>query len=134
MDIEDIPDWGGKSGNQAVGDTLRVPKHQDTIRFHYQNVNGVTIGQGGTWEGVCENWKHMEVDVGLVCEHKLDTTHFGVNKGLREGATRIFGTGCTKLVAGSTNRVHGKHFKPGGVLATTIGAVTGRVMAADIDE
>jgi hypothetical protein len=71
-------------------------------------VNGVTVGKGGTWEGVCENWKHMEVNVDLVCKHKLDTTYSRVKRGLQEGAARTFGTGSTKVVAGSTNKSHGK--------------------------
>jgi hypothetical protein len=91
--MEELSNWGDQLGNHAVGDGLSVPKDRDTIRFHFQNVNGVSLGKGGTWDAVCENWRHMEVDIGLVCEHKLDTFYRGVRRKLREGAERVFGMG-----------------------------------------
>lgn len=77
MNQGDTPIWGQpQMGNQAIGDTLRLPKDPTITRIHFQNVNGVSLGKDGTWEGVCEKWKNMEVDIGLICEHKLDTTSY----------------------------------------------------------
>jgi hypothetical protein len=102
MPTETIPSWGEKLGNHAVGDILVVPKPRNTIRLHYQNANGISLGKQGTWDHVCESWRQMEVDIGLLCETKLDTTCPGVIRELKEGASRQFGLGTFRIVAGST--------------------------------
>lgn len=77
----------------------------------------------------------MEVDIGLICEHKLDTTQWGNIKGIHEGANRQLGMGTFKTVVASTP-IKNQHtrYKPGGVMAMTIGPVTGRVMNTHKDE
>jgi hypothetical protein len=134
MTQENFPSWGEQLGNHAVGDTLCVPKDQDTIRIHYQNVNGISLGKGGTWDGVCAAWKHIEADIGLICEHKLDTTHRGTVRGIKEGAARHFGAGTFRTVIGSTPICQDRQYKPGGVMAMTVGSVTGRVMSTHKDD
>lgn len=134
MNQEKFPNWGEQLGNHAVGDTLCIPKDQNTIRIHYQNVNGISLGKGGTWEGVCDAWKHMEVDIGLICEHKLDTTYRNTIKGIKEGADRHFGMGVCRTVVGSTPISQNRQYKPGGVMAMTMGPVSGRVMKTHKDK
>jgi hypothetical protein len=34
----------------------------------------VILGRDGSWEGICETWKNVRVDIGFICEHKLDLT------------------------------------------------------------
>ena len=69
----DPPIWGEpRMGNQAIGDSMSIPKDPNVTRIHFQNVNGVSLGKEGTWENVCEMWKRMEVDIGTICEHKVE--------------------------------------------------------------
>ena len=134
MEQAQVPSWGEQLGNQAVGDVLCVPKNNNTIRIHFQNINGMSLGKGGTWESICESYKHMEVDIGMICEHKLDTTCPGVLKGIREGATHHFGMRAFQTVTGSSPIRHEKYYKPGGTLGIAIGQVKGRVMATSKDK
>jgi hypothetical protein len=110
-----------------------IPKPDNTTRLHFQNINGASLGKGGTWELVAEEWKNMEVDIGLVCEHKLDTTYKGVISSLREGAERHLGKGTVRLLAGSTPTEHQRQYKPGGTLIAAIGPTSGRVMKYHTD-
>ena len=123
--------------NQAVGDTLCIPKDPLITRIHFQNVNGASIGHTGTWEILLEHYKDMEVDIALGCEHKLDTTIPYVNKRLYEGATKIFGPNSSTVVAVATpteiiSRTQGSH-KPGGSMATVIGKSRGRMLETGKD-
>ena len=135
MNQGEPPIWGcPQMGNQAIGDTLLIPKDPKVTRIHFQNVNGVSLGKEGTWEGVCETWKNMGVDIGLICEHKLDLTTPSTINRLKEGATQHFGTGSFRIKATSTPVEHGRTYKPGGVLGMTIGPISGRIMKSHQDE
>jgi hypothetical protein len=111
-----------------------IPKDEHTTRLHFQNVNGVSLGRDGTWELVVEEWKKMEVDIAMACEHKLDTNFSGVMSGLQAGADRHMGRGTTRIIAGSTQADHQSQYKPGGTLIVTIGPVSGRVMKKTVDK
>ena len=129
------PIWGEpQTGNQGIGDSMPIPKDPNTTRLHFQNVNGVSLGKDGTWESICENWKTMEVDIGMICEHKLDLTTPNTTSRLREGANRHFGKGNFRMKAISTPVEHGRAYKPGGTLGMTIGQISGRLMKCYHDE
>ena len=77
--------------NHAIGDDMAMPKSPSTTRIHFQNLNGVSLHKGGTWEQCCEQWQEMEIDIALACEHKIDTNH-GTNMAtLHKQATEILG-------------------------------------------
>ena len=123
--------------NQAVGDTLCIPKDPLITRLHFQNVNGASISTTGTWEILLEHYKEMEVDIALGCEHKLDTNIPYVNKRLYDGATKIFGPNSCTIVAVATpteitTNIQGSH-KPGGSMATIIGKPRGRILETGKD-
>jgi hypothetical protein len=122
----------GKSWNWGYPVCTQGRQHHKNTYF--QNVNGISLGKGGIWEGVCGNWKHMEVDIGVICETKLDMTTHGTNAGLKEGATRHFGMGAFRMIAASTPIKHERHYKPGGVLGMVVGPIAGRILNTHKDE
>jgi hypothetical protein len=76
----------------------------------------------------------MEVDIGTICEHKVDLTTPKTLNRLKEGATRHFGMGAFRIKAASTPIQHGRDYKPGGVLGVAIGPVAGRMIHSYHDE
>jgi hypothetical protein len=48
MDTEDFPNWGDQLGNQAVGDTMRVPK--DTDRWGKVEHGKESVKTGSIWK------------------------------------------------------------------------------------
>jgi hypothetical protein len=136
-DLQEFLHLGGTSQmeNSAIGDTLCVPKDANIAIIHFQNVNRISLGKGGTWEGVCGNWKHMEVDIGVVCKTKLDMTTQGTSAGLKEGATRHFGIRAFRMMIGASTPIkHERHYKLGGVLGMVVGPIAGRIMNMHKDE
>ena len=116
--------------NHVVGDDMAMPKPANTTRIHFQNLNGVSIHKGGTWEQCCEQWQEMEVDIALACEHKVDTTHKPNLSTLHQQATRIMGRSTFTLEAASTP-TQGRRFdsKSGGTLALVIGPTKGWILS-----
>ena len=88
--------------NHAIGDDMPNPKLPHTTRVHFQNLNGVSLHKGGTWEQCCEQWQDMEVDIALACEHKIDTNHSSNLATMHQQATQILGHGSFTLEAAST--------------------------------
>ena len=72
--------------NIAIGDALGLPKASTTTRIYFQNINGITVTNPSTWDTVCTDIQHMEVDITLLAEHKLDTQQPWVMKQLHETA------------------------------------------------
>jgi hypothetical protein len=120
--------------NNPIGNAMCLPKESTITRIHFQNVNGLTTLPGGTWELACDHWKTMEVDIALACEHKLDTTQPYVISQLHKGAKKILGLNNFSLVATSTKVRSARPWKPGGVLAMTLGTIQGRIMEKGQDE
>jgi hypothetical protein len=124
--------------NQAVGDNLCIPKDPLITRLHFQNVNGASINQTGTWDLLLEHYKEMEIDIALGCEHKLDTNIPYVHRRLYEGATRTFGiNNCTIVAVATPTEIITKgqsSHKPGGSMATVIGKPRGRLIETGKDK
>ena len=120
--------------NHAIGDEMANPKLSHTTRVHFQNLNGVSLHKGGTWEQCCEQWQDMEVDIALACEHKIDTNHSSNLATMHQQASQILGQGSFKLEAASTPTT-GRRFdvKSGGTLAMVIGPSKGRIISRHID-
>jgi hypothetical protein len=124
--------------NQAVGDTLCLPKDPLLTIIHFQNINGASINQTGTWDLIMEHYKEMEIDIALGCEHKLDTNIPYVTRRLYEGATRTLGQNSCTIIAATTpteiiTRGLSAH-KPGGSMATVIGKSRGRLLQTGKDK
>ena len=118
-----------KQLNDHVGDALLVPKERSTTRIHFQNVNGIDVRKGGGWEQLCEHWKRMEVEIGMITEHKLDTTKELVQKKLVADATRVLGKRhLFEVNANSTPVEAAKWHKPGGVLSLISGKMKGSII------
>ena len=62
------------SPNHVIGDAMGLPKSPTTTCLYFQNINGITVTNPSTWDAVCTDIQHMEVDIALLAEHKLDTT------------------------------------------------------------
>ena len=120
--------------NHAIGNDMAMPKMPHTTRIHFQNLNGVSLHKGGTWEQCCEQWQEMEVDVVLACEHKIDTNHGSNLSTMHQQATQIFGRSSFKLEAASTPTT-GRRFdaKSGGTMAMVIGPCKGRIRCTNQD-
>lgn len=101
-----------------------------------QNPDGSTLGSGGSLALNFEHMKDVEADIIVFPEHKIDTTQPRYMASIRKEARRHFGSNQYRMAATSTPITlnHGKPQKPGGVLAMTVGKITGRVLATGADE
>ena len=70
----------------------------------------------------------MEVDVAMLMEHKLNTSHTKVMGKLYKGARTIFNTGTFTLTVTSTPVPAASMYKPRGVLTMTVGDNKGRIL------
>jgi hypothetical protein len=127
-----------RMSNQAVGDTLCLPKDPLLTRLHFQNINCASINQTGTWDLLMEHYKEMEVDIVLGSEHMLDTNIPYVKKRLYDGATRTFGLNyCTTVAAATPTEIitQGQtSHKPGGSMALVLGKPRGRLLETGRDK
>ena len=121
--------------NHAIGDDMAMPKQVHTTRVHFQNLNGVSLHKGGTWEQCCEQWQDMEIDIVLACEHKIDTNHASNKSIMYQQATQVLGQGSFHMIAASTPTT-GRCFdaKSGGTMAMVIGHSKGRLLSTHADE
>jgi len=119
--------------NEHIGDTLMLPKPNHRTRLYMINPNGFTLGRHGTMSLTLEHIKHMEVDHVVFPEIKLDTTKSQARKGIHDESCRQFGLGEHKTVMTSSPTTFHTSLKPGGVMATTIGSLTGRILATGYD-
>ena len=120
--------------NHAIGNDMSLPKSPHTTRVHFQNLNGVSLHKGGTWEQCCEQWREMEVDIALACEHKVDTNHSSNMSAFYQQATTTLGQSTFALVAASTPTT-GRRFdsKSSGTMAMVIGPSKGRIRSMHKD-
>jgi len=120
--------------NHAIGNKIAIPKGNNRTRLHFQNINGTNTQDHGDWKTNCEQWRDMEVDIILACEHKLDTRQGRVMNSLYKGAQSIFGRGTFKLDAATTEGNTAYWHKPGGVLGMVVGSARGRYLETTEDE
>ena len=116
------------NSNQAIGDTLTLPKGSGITRLYFQNINGITVTTPSTWDCMCTDLQYMENDITLFAKHKLDTNQPRVTKRLHDTARKILGLGSYDLLTGTTPVPSRTTFKPGGVLALACGPVQGSIM------
>ena len=121
--------------NHAIGDDMAMPKLPQTTCIHFQNLNGVSLHKGGTWEQCCEQWQDMEIDIVLACEHKIDTNHTSNTATMYQQATQVLGQGSFQMKIASTPTT-GRRFdaKSGGTMAMVIGNTKGRLLTTHADE
>ena len=134
--VANIPMWDNGPTllhNAAIGDILSIPKEPLTTRLHFQNLDGMSISLGGSWDIVCDHWKRMEIDIALAAEHQLDTTQNRVKSKLHDGARKTFGLSNYTLQVGSTPISSPTAFKLGGTLAMAIGNVRGHILEMGSD-
>ena len=120
--------------NQAVGDTLQLPKPANTTRIAMQNPNGITTGRGGTFPNVLGHIQQTESDIFLLPETNQDTTKTAVQQQVQSHCRKTFGVGQCKVVMGSSAIPSHTQFKPGGCMAITVGDTVGRVLAVGADK
>jgi hypothetical protein len=76
----------------------------------------------------------MEVDISLLCEHKLNTSIDEVISKMYKGARQVYGMGEFHLALGSTKATSvGYNSKPGGTPVTLIGPTKGRTQTTGAD-
>jgi hypothetical protein len=76
----------------------------------------------------------MEVDIALLCEHKLNTNLDKVKAKMYEGARQVYGMGEFHLTLGSTKATSVGFAKPGGTLVALIGPTKGRMQTTGADD
>ena len=119
--------------NYYIGDTLALPKPPNTTRLYFQNVNDISLAAPGTWETTCMDLRDMQVDMGLLVEHKLDTTQPRVMKRLHDDIKPVLNPGTFSINATSSQVQAQSMFKPGGVLSLTNGGLKGRILESGKD-
>ena len=128
-----LPEDTPPGNNFYIGDTLALPKPSTTTRIYFQNVNGITLANPGTWDMTCSHIRDMEVNIAMFAEHKLDTTQARVLKKLYDEPKRIFGLGAYSITAASTTIASPTMYKPGGVLLLANGGIKGRIQKTGSD-
>jgi hypothetical protein len=130
-----LEDMDNPLPNHAIGDPLTLPKPATTTRIYFQNVNGINTSTiEGNWELLCTHIRDMEIDIGLFAETKLDTNQPAAMKRLHDTARNVFGQGCYKMEATTTPVPSAGLYKPGGIMALTIGDTIGRIFQGGRDE
>ena len=127
------PNEATEPANHYIGNTLALPKSPNTTQLYFQNVNGLSLTTPGTWETACLDLQDMEVDLGLIAEHKLDTSQPRVIKRLHDDIKTVFDPGTFCINATSTPIPSQSMFKPGGVLSITQGRLKGRILESGQD-
>lgn len=119
--------------NNPIGHSLQLPKTQNTTRIHLQNLRGISLGNSGSWETTCAHWQDMQVDIALSCETNIDTTKYKTIHLLHQGANRILGKNSYRIATSSSTVSSPTYYKPGGVLAMTLGNISGQVLTTHND-
>ena len=120
--------------NHAVGDMLALPKQYDITRIYFQNINGTTVTNPSTWETLCTDIQHMDIDISLWAEHNLDIHKPWVQAKLHEATRKTFGLGSYDLQTGSTPIPSQTSYKPGGTLSLVQGPLRGRILERGHDK
>lgn len=119
-----------------VGDPLEVPKDPHVTRFFFQNTNGLTLGNGNTFEDALEQAKLLGCDHLVIPETKLDTHKRWVKAKVHNHCRRLFGSGQYRAVTSASSKEFKSDTmaKPGGVLSVTLGPLIGRVIETGSDK
>ena len=120
--------------DEKVGDGLTLPKPFDITRIRMWNPNGIRVGPGGTLSMELQHAKEAEVDILVYSETNLDTTQGWVRNQVREECSKIFGRGASRITMTSSTIEAHSQYKPGGVMAATVGNTAGRVLSMGTDE
>ena len=117
-----------------VGDPLDITKDPSRTRFLFQNPNGISVGAGGDLESVLKHAQDMKCDHLVLPETKLDTYNRRVKSQVHNHCRRICGLGEYRLVTAASPIEFKTSFKPGGILAVTMGHLRGRVLETGSDK
>ena len=112
---------------------MSLPKPSNITRIYFQNVNGISVRQPGTWDITCSHTCNIEVNLALFAEHKLDTQQPQVLSSLYKGSRKISGMGTFTINATSTSIKAATTHKPGGVMTLIPGSTKGRVLESGQD-
>ena len=107
---------------------MALPKASATTCIYFQNLNGTTITNPGTWDQLCSNIIHLDIDISLWAEHKLDTQKPWVQSSLHTTARKHFGLGSYDLQTTSTPIQSHTSYKPGGVISLIHGSHHSRIL------
>lgn len=112
--------------NAEWGDTL-LAKEEDHTRVYVINLNGISLDRrGGQFDVICKVIKETQVDIFCGQEHNLDTTQPHIRSILFNTANQYWER--NRLVTSTTPITFHTAYKPGGTMALSVGAITGRVI------
>ena len=115
-----------------IGNPLTVPKDPHITRILFKNPDGIALGH--ELEMMLEECMNMDVDQVVFPETKLDTSEHWVHNKIHDHCRRIVGQGRYRLVTAASPIKFHTPYKPGGVMAVTIGHLSGRVVEMGTDE
>ena len=103
--------------NLPKGDTMLLPKPDNTTRGYCQNINGFQLvdPQGGTFNVANEHLKSIESDVTGFVESNLDTTQHSVMAKLYKAVQNH--SDHSRLQASSSSIKASSEYKPGGTIS-----------------
>ena len=114
--------------NDPIGDPLIIPKDPSITRIYFQNIQGASLQKLGTYYSTLEHIKAMDVDHAMFAETQWDTTKPSVHSITHAHTRQVLGYMQYKLEAASSAIEAKGMWKPGGVMALTIGNLKGRVV------
>jgi exonuclease III len=114
--------------NDEWGDSMILPKPNNTTRIYGINVNGLTLDQrGGQFDVLCEVMKEVEADVVGGQEHNLDSDQTPVRSIIINTVRGHWNR--SKATFGTTPIPFTNMYKPGGTFMVTAGNLSGRIIA-----
>ena len=117
---------------EPVGNPMEIDKEPHLTRFLFQNPDG--FGLGHELEQILEHGLAMQCDHLVLPETKTNTDLNWVKAKVYDHCRRIVGLGTYRAVMASTPLEYHTAHKPGGVLAVTMGKLSGRVLETGSDE
>ena len=117
---------------EPVGNPMEIDKEPHLTRFLFQNPDG--FGLGHELEQILEHGLAMQCDHLVLPETKTNTDLNWVKAKVYDHCRRIVGLGTYRAVMASTPLEYHTAYKPGGVLAVTMGKLSGRVLETGSDE
>jgi exonuclease III len=133
--IEEYLQSGREVGaTQPVGDTLTIPKENNTMRLYLHNPNGITVGKMGDMDMILEHLKHMEVDIFVFPETNLDTHKMKIKGKIHKHFRKSLSQGTYQIKMATSNAEYSGYYKPGGVMGGVIGRNKARVVESGHDK
>ena len=128
-----ITNTGEFQPNDPVGDPMTIPKDPSVTRLYFQNIQGASLQKLGTYYSTLEHTKDMDVDHAMFAETQWDTTKTSVQAAAHDQTRKVFGYMQYKLETTSSAIEAKGMWKPGGVMALTVGNLKGRVVDSGVD-